>query len=611
MRIALRSLTVAVLAALFGSAGCTKNPGANDGKDAKAAEIAKVEKQDKVKKDDAPKKDAKGVEDAKTPQAKDPPAKDPTPKDPAAKDVVVKDPEPEPTPKRLDITVVDVKPGDPKTVIPVVDTKDTKKKDKGKDKDKDKEPAKDPKTGEFKEPTEVGGKTWKQWMVEMKSRDPGKREAAMKAVLNFGPNKAYEAVPEIIAELNKHTASAPVDLAVRVNGIMALSTIFKYKEKPETKHVQDAFTIYKRFLNDEQVILRVRTLQGLPMLGQISRGALDEVIKQTKEPSTWEVRKEAMQVMVLLGGPDGKGAGPNAKAIAALKYPLERVGVDKFPRETSYFVRDTAVQGLAILSQGSGKVPVEFRTTALTDPSVVVRLSTLQAIMALKPEMDLKKDLPIWVKALNEHLAVENDDVLKIWTHATIMVLIENPSEAHMKPLVAFLTKKASEPHIKVQALTVIAQFGEKSKKHKFVLDGVMSALQTALADKEKEGPVISAAYITLARMNHWDPIIAKLNDKKETSATRIQALQLMGSSGPPAKPYVLKAVVDALSDKDLDIADAAVLALVALHATEAISNLQTIASDAKADEELRDACKEAIQTLKKNESEMKKKKTP
>jgi HEAT repeat protein len=608
MRIGLRNLTVAVLAVVGASAGCTKDPAS---KDAKAADIAKVEKQDKVKKDDAPKKDVKAVEDGKTPAAKDPAVKEPVPKDPTAKDVVGKEPVPEPTPKKFDITVVDVKPSDPTPVVPVVDSKETKKKEKDKDKGKDKDPAKDPKTGEFKEPTEVGGKTWKQWLVEMKSRDPGKREAAMKAVLQFGPNKAYEAVPDIIAELSRHTASAPVDLAVRVNGIMALSTIFKYKEKPETKHVQDAFTIYKRFLNDEQVILRVRTLQGLPMLGPISRGALDEVIKQTKEPSTWEVRKEAMQVMVFLGGPEDKGGAPNAKAIAALKYPLERVGVDKLPRETSYYVRDTAVQGLAMLSQGTGKVPVEFRTTALTDPSVIVRLSTLQAIATLKPEMNLKKDLPVWVKALNDHLAVETDDVLKIWTHGTIMMLIENPTEAHMKPVVAYLTKKSTEPHLKVQALTVIAGFGEKSKKHKFVVDAVMSTLQTALDNKEKEGPVISAGYITLARIHHWDPIIARLNDAKETSATRVQALQLMGSAGPPAKPFVLNHVVKALSDKDLDIADAAVLTLIALHAMEAIPALQMLADNPKTDEELRDACKEAIQTMKKNDAEMKKKKSP
>src|SRR5437763_1009975 len=86
-----------------------------------------------------------------------------------------------------------------------------------------KKSGKDSKAPEFVEPTEVMGKTFKEWTKEIHAFDPSRREEAMKAVLLFGPNKAYEAVPEILKELSKHKLQ-PVDLSVRVNGTMALST---------------------------------------------------------------------------------------------------------------------------------------------------------------------------------------------------------------------------------------------------------------------------------------------------------------------------------------------------------------------------------------------------
>ena len=65
-------------------------------------------------------------------------------------------------------------------------------------------------------------------MKELASEDPSRREAAMKAITLFGPNKSYEAVPAIIAWMNKHKPpNDPIDLSMRVNGIIALSTIFK------------------------------------------------------------------------------------------------------------------------------------------------------------------------------------------------------------------------------------------------------------------------------------------------------------------------------------------------------------------------------------------------
>ncbi|MBI1831377.1 MAG: hypothetical protein HYR84_08005 [Planctomycetes bacterium] len=478
---------------------------------------------------------------------------------------------------------------------------DVKKKDKGKDPAKDpmKEPAKDPKMAppEFKEPTEVGGKSFKDWLKDLKLPDPGKREAAAKAILNFGPKKAYEAVPDLLIELNKHTVKKPSDLSFRVNGVMALSTIFKYAEKPDPKHLESAFAIYKRFLSDGQVIMKIRTVQGLPTLGSIARGAIPDVIIMTRDPITWEVRKEAMLTLAILATPDGKGAGPNPDAMKAFKLALDR-STDGELKENSHYVRETAVQALVMLSQGTGVVPVELRSKALGDPSLPVRLLALQGIAQLKDEMN-KETLPVWVKSLNNYINnLEKDPILLMWAHAAVMTITGNISDVHMGPIVKYLNHK--DPPIRIQALTVIAAGGEKSKK-------LAKAPVLKLLDTEKEPAVISTIYITLARMHEWEPILAKLKDAN--SAIRIQALELIASGGPPAKAFVLKPVVDVLTDKDIEVVDAAIGALETLQAFETISILEGMAGNKMLNATIRDAAEEAVRNLRRMQKDLNEKK--
>ena len=51
--------------------------------------------------------------------------------------------------------------------------------------------------------TQIGGKTMEQWIKEIGVPDPSKRENAIRSVLLFGPERAYEAVPAIIKELDR------------------------------------------------------------------------------------------------------------------------------------------------------------------------------------------------------------------------------------------------------------------------------------------------------------------------------------------------------------------------------------------------------------------------
>src|SRR5207253_1996943 len=112
----------------------------------------------------------------------------------------------------------------------------------------------------------------------------------------FGPTKASLALPEIVADLKRHK-TIPVDLSVRVNGIMAISTIYQMmamaKKEPDPKMHKEIFDLYKGFLTDPQVMMRIRAVEGIRYLGPISRDAIKEVITMSGDPVTWEVRKEA------------------------------------------------------------------------------------------------------------------------------------------------------------------------------------------------------------------------------------------------------------------------------------------------------------------------------
>ena len=267
----------------------------------------------------APKPPVEGKSEVKDPVTKEPPV---TPETNPQPPLEVKT-------APLEVPAKEVPPTD----IPVA------AKEKPKDKDKDKTPKdpKDPKYTEPKEPTEIGGKSFAYWQQTLqKNKDPGKREEAIKAILLFGPNKAYEAVPDLLSELNKHFKT-PRDLSVRVHSVSALTTIFRNKDKVDPKHVEAAFAVFKRYLTDPQVIMKITAVQSIPFLGPVSRGALDEVITMTKDTSTWEVRKAAVQTLAMLATPDGKGAGPNAKGMAAIKAVLDRE-LDGEPKEISRFV---------------------------------------------------------------------------------------------------------------------------------------------------------------------------------------------------------------------------------------------------------------------------------
>jgi HEAT repeat protein len=326
-------------------------------------------------------------------------------------------------------------------------------KKKGFGKEKEPEPSKST------EITEIHGRSFKEWERDISDKDPTRRELAIKTILLFGPDKAYEAVPEILAELKRHTARTPVDLSVRIAGTTALGTIFKFKKDPDPKDIKAAVAIFKTYLKDEQLMLRIQAVQGLPFLGPTCRGALPEVYSLAREPSTWEARKDAVQTLGFIGYED-KGT-PNIKAMSEV-----------------------------------------FRL--LDDRAAPVRIAAIRASGALA----MKAELPVKMQVYGKFKTAENDldKHVVIAAHMTHMMLEGKASAAHLNPLVKML--KDENPEVRLDALQNISGLGKEAKS-------ILPKLIECTSDPEVS--VAASAIIVLAGVD-WEntrTVIERIKDSK------------------------------------------------------------------------------------------------
>lgn len=422
--------TFGVLSA--GIVGCSKAPKTKED-DGKTDRVVKADKPDVLKKndvgkpDDPPKKadfgriadpvDIPGQNKEPVDQPKTPVDK---PKEPAdePKEPVVK----EPAPKEVNEEGIRAKEIAKQVAIAMQDTPK-------KDKDVGKDPKKDTKAPKTAPPvTEYLGHSFDEWKKKIHDSDPSVRETAMKAMLIFGPEKAYTAVPEILKELKKHTPGSPIDLAVAVNGTLTLSTIFKYTKDPDPKYLKEAKPIYKAFLGNSQIILKIRAVQALPYLGPDARDLIDDVIKVAKEPTTWEVRKEGIQVLTYLAF-DEKGV-PDKKVMPVLLYALKN---DKCAEVRSMALNSIAIVGRAIDPKDKAVVLIEVKRTCINDP--------------------------------NDHV--------KITAHLTVLTLEHNPKNetlekglaaAHLVPIVN-MAGTGPDPSVRLKALNAVATVGPLGKQ--------------------------------------------------------------------------------------------------------------------------------------------------
>lgn len=437
-------------------------------------------------------------------------------------------------------------------VVTAGNTQEPKKK--GKDGEKDSKTA--------PEITEIAGKTFEQWTKEIHAQDPSQREIAIKTILNFGPDKAAKALPDILAELKKHSFNSPVDLSVRVNGTLAISTIFKYmhlnKKEPDPKHVKEAVDIFKKSLNDNQVVLRIRTVQALPYLGAEARDAVKDVVTMVRDKTTWEARQAAIQTLAIVAF-DPKGP-PASSVLVALFSALE------VKTESSAHVRHAAALAFGPLAVNltptdKNTALLRLNKAMLDDPSPQVRHGLVQTLSFLGASGN------------------NNDKVLVI---TKLYKALDDNS-----------------PLVRIAAIQGIAQ----------VAHGLATAMEkntvclrlNTSATKDSETAVQMWAHLAIMNIkdsftkDHLDPMTKFLQHKDP--AVRLQSLQLIGMAGPKAR-LAVPAVTGSITDTDANVALAAMVALVHLDAYDAMPALEKLKNDKKASEYLREGAEEAWDQL-------------
>jgi len=342
---------------------------------------------------------------------------------------------------------------------------------------KKKEPDKKEPDPQWPRITEIAGKTFEQWEKEIHADDPSDREIAIKTILNFGPKRAYEALPSILKELEKHKASNVLDLSVRVNGTVALGTIFMASGAPEDKKLQEkhekylkeAITIFRANLKDNkenQAILKIRTLQALPVLGPIAREAFPEVIKLIKDPTTWETRKGAVVALMYLVAFDPKAAPP-PEALRDLYFAIDP------GNENSAIVRHAALQTLVTMGQVGGET---------SKPTIIGRIENF--------------------------LPKEKKSIVKIEAHKSIINLkrklatdpIDSRTKAqHLDLIAVYLDpKKYKDSTIRLNALQALGSLGPAASS-------VIYKVQDSLKDPDIN--LVGVAMIALIHMEAFTSI--------------------------------------------------------------------------------------------------------
>jgi HEAT repeat protein len=356
---------------------------------------------------------------------------------------------------------------------------------------------------------ELGGKTLEEWMKDIRSPDRSRGENAIRTVVGFGPDRAYAAVPILIAELKRRDVE--VDVSIRVNAVMALGTILALggAERPDPELVNDAVKVLTFFLlpsNESQSIVRYRSAEALGKIGPRSKPAIPRLLNLLHDTKTWETRQAA--------------------AIALGFIALDREGKKGPPAEL--------VKGLY---------------QALSDTSFQVRLAAIRSMTFIgTPANTSEKDRDIFLGYLRPKATSKKEDpTVRIWAHMAIMSISHEMTTADVLAICQML--KHREMAARVQAAEALAICGasafadDTQVKERTALKVTISALMAALDDKE--AIVALACIIALTKMGKEGkraiPILREIaRDTKRPQGLRQaagEAAEFLNNTAVPAAP--------------------------------------------------------------------------
>jgi HEAT repeat protein len=271
---------------------------------------------------------------------------------------------------------------------------------------------------------EIGGRKLEQWIADISSKDRSKGENALRTVLMFGPEKAYRAVPAIVAELKKHSPFQPIDTSIRVNAAITLGTILGQAEVVDPRVVDEAVAVLKGLLSDQQALVKYRVAEALGRIGPRAKAAVPYLIGATADRDTWEVRHAAVLAL-----------GTVAQVEKGKPDPLVTRALCDALRDDSFLVRLGAAQALLWLgppATASRDDAVAALRTAAKDPEQTVQITAHLALLRLKGGDD-----ETHLKAIGKFL--ENADPLLRMQGAEALGTVGPEAKSQVPRLIAAL----------------------------------------------------------------------------------------------------------------------------------------------------------------------------
>jgi HEAT repeat protein len=343
--------------------------------------------------------------------------------------------------------------------------------DDGKDKDKP-----------SPSPSQVRGKSLEHWIKDIHSRDRSKGETAIQAVLAFGPERAYEALPVLIGELKRSASLVNVDVGIRMNAAAAIGAILSAVKNPDPELAKDAVVVLTRMLSDTQEIVKYHAAESLARLGPAARSSTSALLTALRDPNTWKTRQAAAAALGFVA----LESDPPAHVMDALLRTLN---------DSASQVRIAALQSLSNLgrlSKRKAQIIAAVISRAQTDPEATVR----------------------------------------IWAHMGAMNIAEKVTNEHVGAIAALL--KGEDVAARVQAAQALGTIGPRAKI-------AVPRLIAGLKDEHEE--VAIACIMGLAKMNERAEVLSALRgllrDNSLHPAVRQaaqQAVDMLTAKGAPQR---------------------------------------------------------------------------
>jgi hypothetical protein len=277
--------------------------------------------------------------------------------------------------------------------------------------------ADDKKPTEPTPPSEIAGKTLKQWIAEIKDPDPGVAENAIRTVIHFGRD-ARDAGPNLLYQLENNR-----DASIRTNAAIALGMLNQELHSSDITKAVDKLST--RMIEDGQTIVRFHATLALSRFGADAKPALSKLILASKDGPSWEIRKAAA---IALGAAAGdKEKGPDPRAVNALVVALN----DKRCAQ----VQLEAVIALGVLGKPAAKNEADAVLTALAG-----RFKDKDHMVAIWAHASYMAVDGINAKKLSDIAAfLKNPDVTARCHAAKALSMFGSEAEAHIPELVEAL----------------------------------------------------------------------------------------------------------------------------------------------------------------------------